>query len=190
MIEAMRQTQPLSIPTDVLAHHEAGHAVAGTVLGIPYLAVRITQDEYGKMGVPFRRVPWTWGRPDQKLSGLTDDEWAELQDDTKWEAWKKKENDDFAIFMLAGKAAQIEYAGSARSEDATFDYSFVQSRLPNCYARLPELEQAALDFVKRYWPAVQALAAELIQRSELTPAEAEAIIRRAMPTIQIAKSVP
>jgi hypothetical protein len=92
--------------------------------------------------------------------------------------------------MLAGKAAQIEYAGNARAEDATFDYYFVQSVLPDCYARLPDLEQAALDFVKRHWPAVQALAAELIQRSELTPAEAEAIIHRAMPTIHIAKLVP
>jgi len=179
----MSLTDPLSIPTDVLAHHEAGHAVAGTVLGIPYLAVRITPDDHGKTGVPFKRVPWTWGRPDQKLSGLTDEEWAELQDDAKWEAWKKKENDEFAIFMLAGKAAQIEYAGSARPEDATFDYSFLQYRLPDCYARLPELEQVALDFVRRHWPAVQAVAAELIKRSELAPAEAEAIIRQAMPTI-------
>jgi hypothetical protein len=80
----------LSIPTDALAHHEAGHAVAGTVLGIPYLAVRITPDADGRTGVPFRRMPWTWPRPAQKLSGLTDDEWAELKrDDMMWEAWKK-----------------------------------------------------------------------------------------------------
>lgn len=185
----MPQSGTLTISTDALAHHEAGHAVAGTVLGIPYLSVRITPDEYGKTGVPFKRIPWTFQRPGQKLSGLTDDEWAELQDDTKWEAWKKKENDNFAIFMLAGKAAQIEFAGSARPEDATFDYSFVQSVLPNCYARLPELEQAALGLVKRHWPAVQAVAAELIKRSELTPAEAEAIIRQSMPALQIPKFV-
>jgi len=46
----MSLPDPLSISTDALAHHEAGHAVAATVLGIPYLAVRITPGEYGKTG--------------------------------------------------------------------------------------------------------------------------------------------
>jgi hypothetical protein len=176
----------LSIPADALAHHEAGHAVAATVLGIPYLSVSIIPYEDGTTGVRSKRRPWTFPRPDQKLNGLTDDEWAELvRDDAKWEAWQKQENDEFAIYMLAGKAAQKEFAGFARPEDAKFDYSLVQSVLPHCYARLEELEQAALELMRRHWPAVQAVAAELIKRSQLTPAETEAIIVQAMPTIQI-----
>ena len=180
--------QVISITKEALAHHEAGHAVAANVFGIPFLAARIIPDEFGKTGVPFKWVPWTFPRPAQKLDGLTDVEWAELvSDDAKWEAWQKKENDEFAIFMLAGKAAQIEYAGSATPEDAKFDYSFVEHRLPHCYARLEELEQAATEFVRKHWPAIQAVAAELVQRSELTPDETKAIIVRAMPTVQISR---
>lgn len=55
---------------------------------------------------------------------------------------EEERNDEFSMFMLAGKASQKEYAGFARPEDATFDYSLVQSVLPHYYVRLEELEQS------------------------------------------------
>ena len=174
----------LSMRPDVMAHHEAGHAVAAAVLGIPFLVVRLTPDENGKIGVDFKRIPWTFPRPAQKLDGLTDEEWSELsRDDVKWEVWQREENDNFAIFMLAGKAAQIEYAGSAEPEDARFDYSFVEYRLPLCYERLGELEMKAADFVRRHWPAVLAVASELLKRSTLSPDEVKQLIKDSMPGI-------
>ena len=115
-------TPASAMSADAMAHHEAGHAVTALVLGIPFIEVRIVLGENGKIGVDFKVIPWTFPRPETKLAGFTDEEWKEVsRDDSKWEAWQKEDNDDYAIFMLAGKAAQIEYAGTARDEDARSD---------------------------------------------------------------------
>jgi hypothetical protein len=131
------------------------------VLGVPFIEVRIVPSEDGKIGVPLKKNPWVAPRPPFNPPGeFTDEEWAELsQSDEKWEAWKKRDNDSYAIFCLAGKAAQIEFAGSARDEDAKADYSFIEHKLYHCYLRLGELEQAARELVRKHWLAVQAIAA-------------------------------
>jgi hypothetical protein len=89
--------------------------------------------------------------------------------------------------MLAGKAAQIEYAGTASDEDARFDYSFIEHKLSRCYERLRELESRAMQFVKVYWAAVLAVAAELRRRSKLTAAEVKEIVGSVMPEIHVQK---
>jgi hypothetical protein len=174
----------------VIAHHEAGHAVAGMVLSVEFTAVRIVPGEDGKIGVPLKTNPWLGPRPAFNPSGeFTDEEWADLSEsDDKWKAWKKRDNDNYAIFCLAGKAAQLEYAGAANDEDAKADYSFIAHRLPQCQQRIGVLEELARELVRSHWPAVQAIAAELLKRSELTPAEVEEIFRRAMPKVQLPKS--
>jgi len=116
---------------------------------------------------------------------FTEAEWLELQNDEKWEAWKKKDNDSYATVLLAGKAAQIEYAETAKDEDAYSDYDTLKHVLPHCYERLPELEHEARELVRKHWPAVQAIAAELLKRKELTPEEAKEIFRQALPHVQI-----
>ena len=168
------------VSRDVIAHHEAGHGVAGLVLGVPFTEVRIVSGEDGRVGVPLKTNPWIGPRPASNPGEFTDEEWAALsRSDEEWEAWKKRDNDSYAIFCLAGKAAQVEYAGEASEEDAKADYSFIAHRLSDCQRRIGELEQAARTLVREYWPAVQAIAAELLDRSVLSAAEAEKIFKRA-----------
>lgn len=83
-------------------------------------------------------------------------------------------NDGYAIFMLAGKAVQVEYAWKATGDGARFYYSFIERVLPHCYERLRELESEAEQLVKDHWTAVLAVANELLQHSKLAAAEARA----------------
>ncbi len=181
------RTNPVSLP--VVPYHEAGHVVAGVVLGVEFTEVRIVPGEDGKIGVPLKTNPWLGQRPSSNPGEFTDEEWAELsQNDEKWEAWKKGDQEKYAIFCFAGKAAQLEYAGVASDQDAKADYSFVEYWLPNYEQRKAALEKAARELVRKYWPAVQAIAAELLKRTELNPSEVEEIFRRAMPNVALPKS--
>lgn len=182
------RTSPVSL--QVVAHHEAGHAVAGVVLCVEFTEVRIVPGEDGKIGVPLKENPWLGPRPSSNPGEFTDAEWATLsQSEWKWEEWKKRDHEKYALFCFAGKAAQLEYAGVANNEDAKADYSFVEHWLPNYEQRKAALEQEARELVRKHWPAVQAVAAELLERTVLVPAEVEEIFRRTMPNVELRKSM-
>jgi len=85
-------TQANSLSPPVVAHHEAGHAVAGKVLGVEFTAVRIVPGKGRKIGIPLKTNPSVAPRPPFRPSGeFTDEEWAELsQSDEKWEAWGRE----------------------------------------------------------------------------------------------------
>jgi hypothetical protein len=174
---------------DVIAYHEAGHAAAGIILGIGLIYIRIVKGEDGLVGVKPKTNPFPEKRPPYNPPGeFTGDEWAELSNsDEKWKEWQRKDNERYTLYYLAGKAAQIKYAGTAKDDEAKADYSFVQHRMPLCYARLGELEMVAREFVEAHWAAIEAIAKELLKRSELTPAEVEEIIRRVMPEVKLRK---
>jgi hypothetical protein len=111
-------TQNNPVSSSVVAHHEAGHAVAGIVLGVEFTAVRIVPGKDGKIGVPLKTNPWLGPRPPSNPGEFTYEEWAELsQSDEKWEAWKRRDHDKYAIFCFAGKAAH-QY--SARRNEHQF----------------------------------------------------------------------
>lgn len=181
------RTDTVSFP--VVAHHEAGHAVAGIVLGVEFTEVRIVPGKDGKIGVPLKTMPWRGPRPSSNPGEFTEEEWGELsQSDEKWEAWKKGDHEKYAIFCFAGKAAQLEYAGVVSDDDAKADYSFVEYWLPDYQQRKGRLEKAARELVRKHWPAVQSVTVELLERGALTPAEVEEIFRRTMPNVQLRKS--
>jgi hypothetical protein len=182
-------TQNNPVSSSVVAHHEAGHAVAGIVLGVEFTEVRIVPDKDGKIGVPLKTMPWRGPRPSSNPGEFTNEEWAELsQSDEKWAAWEKGDHEKYTIFCFAGKAAQLEYAGAVNDEDAKADYSFVEYWLPNFQQRKAALEQEARKLVRNHWPAVQAVAAELLERPALVLAEVEEIFRRTIPNVQLRKS--
>lgn len=181
------RTNPVS--PQVVAHHEAGHAVAGVVLGVEFTEVRVVPGKDGKIGVPLKTNPWLGPRPSSNPGEFTDEEWEALsQSDREWEHWKKRDHEKYAIFCFAGKAAQLEYAGVVNDEDAKTDYSFVEYWLPDYGQRKAALEQEARELVKNHWPAVQAVAAELLERAALIPAEVEEIFRRPIPNVRVPKS--
>lgn len=181
------RTSPVS--SEIVAHHEAGHAVAGVVLGVEFTEVRIVRGEDGKIGVPLKTNPWLGPRPLSNPGEFTEEEWATLsQSDREWEQWKKRDQEKYAIFCFAGKAAQLEYGGVVNDEDAKADYSFVEYWLPDFQQRKAALEQEARELVRNHWLAVQAVAAELVERAALVPAEVEETFRRTMPNVQLRKS--
>ena len=79
--------QTNSVSRDVIAHHEARHAVAGLVLGVPFTEVRIVPGEDGKIGVPLKTNPWTGPRPASNPGEFTDEEWAELS--RSYDEWER-----------------------------------------------------------------------------------------------------
>ncbi|MGH9739388.1 MAG: hypothetical protein ACRD4X_12515 [Candidatus Acidiferrales bacterium] len=181
------RTNPESL--QAVAHHEAGHAVAGVVLGVEFTEVRIVPGKDGKIGVPLKTNPWLGPRPSPNPGEFTDEEWAALsQSDREWEQWKRRDHEKYAIFCFAGKAAQLEYAGVVNDEDAKADYSFVEYWLPDYQQRKAALEQEAIGLVRNNWPAVQAVAAKLLERAVLVPAEVEEIFSRTMPNVQLQRS--
>lgn len=181
------RANPVSL--QVVAHHEAGHAVAGLVLSVEFTEVRIVPGKDGKIGVPLKTNPWLGPRPSSNPGEFTDEEWAALsQSDREWERWKKQDHEKYAIFCFAGRAAQLEYAGAVNDEDAKTDYSFVEYWLPNFQERKAALEQEARELVRNHWLAVQAVAMELLKHPVLVPAEVEEIFSRTMPDIQLRKS--
>ena len=107
-------TQTNSVSPQAVAHHEAGHAVAGVALGVEFKEVRIAPGKDGKIGVPLKTNPWLGPRPSSNPGELTDEEWAALsQSEREWEQWKKRDHEKYAIFCFAGKAAQLEYSGES-----------------------------------------------------------------------------
>jgi hypothetical protein len=176
------QTNTMS--REVIAHHEAGHAVAGIVLGIGLVYIRIVKGDDGLVGVKPKTNPFPEARPTFNPRGeFTARQWTELQDDDKWREWQRKDNEKYTLYYLAGKAAHIRFAGTAQDSDAKADYSFVQHRMPLCHARLSEMEKAAQEFVEIHWAAIEAVASKLLEKSELTPHEVEVIVKHTMPGV-------
>src|SRR5205823_12455754 len=95
--------QTNSVSRDVIAHHEARHAVAGLVLGVPFTEVRIVPGEDGKIGVPLKTNPWTGPRPASNPGEFTDEEWAELS--RSYDEWERGRRDRKSACRERGEMA-------------------------------------------------------------------------------------
>ena len=138
-----------------IAYHEAGHAVAAFALDIPVLYATIVPDGENEGHVQFA---------DQEVS---------VQ--------------DVATVALAGPAAQ-EHGQRRKGPNASDYLTDVMNALACLREVLPEgeatrwgryLEQRAKDIVtsEAYWPAVEAVAKELVQHRKLTGKQVDECIK-------------
>jgi len=160
---------------DRVAHHEAGHCVAATVLGLGYFLIAIDQDGSGT----FLREPPGNSR---RMSC------AEIEDAARiiCDGWHPNpaEARHRLIELLAGPAGSFQFCG-VRSGDGT-DRS-VAASLASTICRsneekqklLAECQEEALTIVRREWPAVTTLARRLLASpsSQLEGTEFTAVLR-------------
>jgi hypothetical protein len=164
-----------------VAFHEAGHAVAAVVLGIGYLlkSVRAVADEEGRgPGVDLSgdAVPRGCSAA-QKPDEVSDQEWELLKNSPeKWKEWIDQDHETFAIYYLAGQAAQCQYSFGQVEQAHRTDYSHVERLVPN--DRVPRLKEAADVLIAENWSDVKLVASELLQRGRLTGSEVRAILSR------------
>ena len=162
--------------------------MAAVVLGIPITSIRMVPDESGSTVWWSRRrsiigitTPWPWcgPRPDSKPDDISEAEWLVLvASKEEWENWKRKDHEKYAMFLLAGKAAQRHYSEDTLQEgDANSDYSMAERLLSDYRTSITEMEDATRELIDTHWAAVEEVAKQLMKRDELNPQEVEAIIR-------------
>jgi ATP-dependent Zn protease len=169
--------------------HEAGHCVAAAVLGIPIKSIRMVPEEPGRTGRwwSLRRsmmgvtTPWAWlgPRPDSKPDDISEAEWLVLiASKEEWEKWKRNDHEKYAMFCLAGKAAQRRYSEDTLQEgDAKSDYSMAEWLLSEYRTPITDMEKATRELIDTHWTAIEAVAKQLMKRDEVTPQEVENIVR-------------
>jgi hypothetical protein len=162
-----------------IAFHEAGHAVAAFVLGIGYLleAIGVVIDEDGRgPGVELSGDAFPSGCPaTQKPEDVSDDEWEILKNSpATWNQWIERDHEKFAIYYLAGEAAQLRHSPESLKEVHKTDYSHVKRLVPD--DRIPRLKEAAEDLIAGNWSHVELVAAELTRCGRVTGAQVKALL--------------
>jgi hypothetical protein len=170
-----------SIDQIVVAYHEAGHAVAAHALGLGFLlkAVRVAPDAEGRgPGVDLSGdAVWRGCPAIQKPDDVSDDEWPELKGSPeKWNDWIERDHDKFAIYYLAGEAAQRHHSPNGLIVDHKTDDSNVQRLVPS--ERVPRLKEEADLLITENWSNVELVASELIRSGRLTGTEVTDLLNR------------
>ena len=162
-----------------IAFHEAGHAVAAFVLGIGYLfeAVIVVAGEDGRgprAELSGDAIPCAC-QATQKPEDVSDDEWVILRNSpAKWNEWVERDHERFAVYYLAGEAAQRRHSPESLTAIHKTDYSHVKRLVPD--DRIPRLKQAAEDLIAGNWSHVELVAVELTRCGRLTGAQVKALL--------------
>jgi hypothetical protein len=160
----------------VIAHHEAGHAVVAHALKLRVTKIRIGVEEIERDGVMRTAGGSVTLSGDHLRAGVGGDAAAIVA---------RAVAQANLISTLAGPAAQRKYAPRSRvpyaarfDDDDADDLAVLLARCPageTALRRFAYREAAAL--VAAEWPAVEALAAELMTRDEISGEEMIEIIR-------------
>jgi hypothetical protein len=153
------------------AYHEAGHAVAAHALGRAFTRVSIEPigDTLGRCSF---RPPGEWFRPDERLDGAT-----------------RRRLEERIMISLAGPEAEARFTGVHDEEAAEEDVErafahacFMTGDEAEAWAYLDWLRHRTLNLMRRAGldDAVEALATELLERTEVGYRRGRAIIEDAM----------
>lgn len=152
---------------ELVARHEAGHAVAAIMLGITLEGVHGVPTGPAQLPQTIVRAPaWWYGDP---RTSLSEDETLSL--------WKG------GIYTWAGVAAREQVSGSADPGLLSDDIDITKiarhladgDSLQQC---VDQLKEAARDFVRDRWisKAIEAVGAELLREGELSGADAISLV--------------
>jgi hypothetical protein len=160
----------------VIAFHEAGHAAAAVVLGLGFLLkeVRVVAHDGRGPGTDLcgDAVPRGCTTKPEEVSEA---EWQRLQaDPAAWNDWIERDHDKFAIYYLAGEAAQHRYAPDVMTPPHKTDHSNVERLVPS--DRVPRLREEAHTLIATHRSAVERIASALLRRHRLTGEEVKTLI--------------
>jgi hypothetical protein len=155
-------------PRSLTAYHEAGHVVVGYVVGLACEWVNIKR-EHGRKG-GYQPIPKAISHEDLcRLSSA------------------REEAVGFGAVMMAGLLAELRLGGGGNAVGAGDDFrqAFRTAEALQCatgttaaafFIRMTELAEKSVD---GFWPAIEVVAAALLEREHLSGREAEALIRGA-----------
>jgi len=163
--------RPTGNQEKLTAHHEAGHAVAAYLLGRAFTRVSIEANDQ-TLGRCSFRPPGEWFRPDERLDARTRDRLEER-----------------IIISLAGPHTEALHSGAFDEDAAAEDLAraseladyMCDSDPDESFAYLQWLGVRTRRLIERedFWPAVAALARELLARKEVRYKRARQIIDEA-----------
>jgi hypothetical protein len=152
------------------AFHEAGHAVAAFVLGRAFTRVSI-EPQGATLGRCSFRPPGEWFRPDERVDGAT-----------------RRRLEERIMISLAGPEAEALLTGvhdeEAAEEDVERAFShacFMTGDEAEAWAYLTWLRHRTLNLMRPpgFVAAIEALAAELLERREVSYRRARSVIESA-----------
>lgn len=156
---------------EMIAYHEAGHAVMAAELGVPFDRVTITPDVDSAGHLALRD-------PDLYVHG---DDVGPGDRDTR--------SSRLTIVWLAGRIAKQEYCRHKRDVDAAFEHgrwdmqqaytvsANTSSGHEDTERFLNESEELAHEAVEQSWLGIQTVAEALLARIELSEAEVKQILQ-------------
>lgn len=156
------------------AFHESGHAVVACMLGVRFELVSIKPNqERGSLGCIMLHKRPKWAVPD-----------TEQYNQDRARSWFEK----LAQTSLAGQIAEAKHAGRRpahyshqNDRDQVFDMAMeICGTEEECSAWMELIFIRARNQLGNFWPAVEAVAQELMERETIPEAQARKIIFDAM----------
>jgi hypothetical protein len=167
---------PVNIVDIGVAHHEAAHAVVGTLLGIEHEYVELIEEDGGVRGFT-RDVPPQWLK-----------DWVASHGTNALDDGQRAYLHAYMVATLAGALADRQFRdvlGPDNDQDPRSDVGQVSTMLwavvggddkEPVQCAMDRLREETAALLEKHWSQVQVVAAALTQRRRLTGAEVAALL--------------